>query len=500
MRSSRGVKRQLARIRNGLTFLHRWLGVVFATLFALWFSSGFVMMYCSFPRIEAAERLARAEILDARRIQVSPEQAIAKCKIAQPARRVLLTMLDGRPAYRFFTGSGQAVVFADTGDQLDSVSEDMSRRIAANWVRQPIGSATFEGTIQEADQWTVNGVFRSYGALRKYVWPDGQETYVSLVTAEVAQHTTRGSRIGAYFGAIPHWLYLAPLRRHRELWTQVVIWSSGIATVVALLGLIVGISRYSPFRRYRTADGLTCFPYTGQKRRHAVVGLVFGLFTCTWAFSGMMSMDPFPGMDRPGSATGRLAEALRSSPVRLADFAAKDARTALNEAALMAKELEFVSIAGEPTYLISESSARMKPIPIRDSPQTGDESARLLSVIAEASLPYKILESRQVTEYETYYIDRHHRLPLPVLLVKLSDSEQSAYYIDPRAARIIQSYTAASRWNRWFYQGLHSLDIPWLYRHRPAWDLVVLVLLAGGSAICFTSLVIGWRVVKKLFN
>jgi hypothetical protein len=469
-------------------------------LFALWFGSGFVMMYWSYPRIDVAERLARAEILDANRIQLSPAQAFAQCKSTQPPSRVLLTMLDGRPAYRFFTGGRQAVVFADTGDRLDAISEEMSRRIAANWVRQPIGAATFEGTIREADQWTLNGVFRSYGALRKYGWPDGQETYVSPVTAEVAQHTTRGARIGAYFGAIPHWLYLAPLRRHREFWAQVVIWSSGIATVVALLGLIVGIWRYSPFKRYPTADGLTCFPYTGQKRWHAILGLIFGLFTCTWAFSGMMSMDPFPGMDRPGPATGRLAEALRSSSLRTPDFAAEDARAALNEAALKAKELELVSIASNPAYLVSESPARMTLIPVRGSPQSEDEGSRLLSVIAEASLPYKMLESRQVTEYEAYYVDRHQRLPLPVLFVKLNDLERSAYYIDPRTARIVQSYTAASRWSRWLYQGLHSIDIPWLYRHRPAWDLVVLTLLAGGSSICFTSLVIGWRVVKRLFD
>jgi hypothetical protein len=81
----------------------------------------------------------------------------------------------------------------------------------------------------------MNGVFRLYGPLRKYGWPDGEETYVSPVTAEVVQHTMRGSRMGAYFGAIPHWLYFAPLRRHRELWAQVVIWSSGVATIAALL-------------------------------------------------------------------------------------------------------------------------------------------------------------------------------------------------------------------------------------------------------------------------
>jgi hypothetical protein len=149
--SRSGATRDFSKIRNGLTFLHRWLGIAFAPLFALWFASGFVMMYFPYPQIDAATRLERAEILDTSRIQLSPARAFAACGSAQPPSRVLLAMLDGRPAYRFFTSGQQTMVFADTGERLDSVSEDVSRRIAANWVRQPIGSATFEGMILQAD-------------------------------------------------------------------------------------------------------------------------------------------------------------------------------------------------------------------------------------------------------------------------------------------------------------------------------------------------------------
>jgi hypothetical protein len=48
------------------------------------------------------------------------------------------------------------------------------------------------------------------------------------------------------------------------------------------------------------------------------------------------------------------------------------------------------------------------------------------------------------------------------------------------------------RWNRWLYNHL-----PWLYRNRPAWDIVVLVLMLGGTALCITSVVIGWRRVRQ---
>jgi hypothetical protein len=90
-------------------------------------------------------------------------------------------------------------------------------------------------------------------------------------------------------------------------------------------------------------------------------------------------------------------------------------------------------------------------------------------------------------------VDRHHDRPLPVLAVRLNDPERSLYYVDLKTARIVASYGNLSRWNRWLYHGLHSFDLPWLYRHRPAWDLVVLALMAGGTSLSVTSLVIGWR-------
>jgi len=102
-----------------------------------------------------------------------------------------------------------------------------------------------------------------------------------------------------------------------------------------------------------------------------------------------------------------------------------------------------------------------------------------------------------VTEYEAYYLDRHHRLPLPVIFVQLDDPGRSMYYVDPKTARIVEGYDWHSRWNRWLYHGLHSMDIPWLYRHRPAWDIVVLTLLLGGTSLCITSLLLTWGVLRR---
>jgi hypothetical protein len=51
--------------------------------------------------------------------------------------------------------------------------------------------------------------------------------------------------------------------------------------------------------------------------------------------------------------------------------------------------------------------------------------------------------------------------------------------------------------DRWVYHGLHSMNLPWLYNNRPAWDIVVLTLMLGGAALSVTSVVIGAQFIKR---
>jgi hypothetical protein len=84
-----------------------------------------------------------------------------------------------------------------------------------------------------------------------------------------------------------------------------------------------------------------------------------------------------------------------------------------------------------------------------------------------------------------------------VIYARLNDADGTRYYIDPKTARVAGQYSARGWVNRWLYHGLHSLDFPWLYKYRPLWDIVVLTLMIGGTALCVTSLVLSWRVLKR---
>jgi hypothetical protein len=444
------------------------------------------------------QRLTPSPVLDAARVRISPLQAYPGLPAEVPTQ-ARLAVLDGRPVYRFAAASPLPLVFADNGEHLSSVPRDMALRAAATFSGKRAEAATFVELLTEADQWTVNLAARGQGPFWKVSWPNGDVVYVSCATGEIAQQTTRGSRFASYFGAIPHWVYFTPLRKDPLLWNRVVTWTSGIGTVMSLLGLVVGIWMYSPSKRYRfRQSGPSSIPFTGQKRWHTILGLVFGTLTCTWIFSGMISMSPFQWLKGTGGMSA-VEKHLSGRPLQIAAYAGKHPREALAQVGpeLQVKELEFASFAGEPVYLAVEAPGRSRIIPMAGSVLEEMTRNRIVEAVKAVGHENDVAEIRLVKEYETYYVDRHGERPLPVLFVRLNDEEGSTYYIDPRAARIVQSYVVGSRWNRWLYHGLHSIDLPWLYKHRPAWDIFVLLMMCGGTALCVTSVVIGWRRLGK---
>jgi len=521
-------------LKRSLIFVHRWLGVALSVIFMLWFVSGIVMMYWSFPGVSARDRLERARRLDPAHIRVSPEEAAAAAGREATPAAIRLTSFDGRPVYRVGgggggrgRGAGGAMVFADDGTLSMAVDSATIDRAAANWARRPLQEAT-KVAVEEVDQWTVAGALRNLRPLYKYSWPDGQHVYVDGTTANVVQYTTTSSRFWAYLGAIPHWLYFTPLRKHQPRWFAVVVYSSLIGTISALIGVVVAIWMYSPRKRYRHAGLATSIPYKGWKRWHTIAGLFFGVVTTTWAFSGLLSMGPFPIMTTltdltvpppplpadgaggaaadEGAARGRgrgggpnLAAALRGGrggPPMSAYGGRSPADAIAAVADFDVRELEYTAFAGTPLYLATNPQGETRLIPMQGSPMTTLDADAVMSVVRQALGP-SVAELRLIDQYDAYYRDRTRQRPLPVIFAKLNDSVGTRYYIDPKTATVVQQYSARGWVSRWLYNGLHSLDFPWLYNYRPLWDIVVITLMLGGTALCVTSLMLTYRVLAR---
>jgi PepSY-associated TM region len=489
-RDTVALKRRSSRdivLKKLLIFVHRWLGVALCLLFAMWFASGIVMMYWDFPSVTPQDRLDRSPALDASTIRLSPAEAFANLKLDRPPLQARLNIFDGRPVYRFRVGRGESVIFADTGDQVGEPLMSTIERAAASWTGKPIAAAKAESR-REVDQWTVQGPLRNLRPFWKYSWPDGQQVYVSGLTGEVVQYTTTSSRLWAYLGPIPHWLYFTPLRKHQSQWSAVVIWSSGIATVTAMFGIVLGAWMYLPRKQV---------PYRGQKRWHMIFGLIFGLAAVTWAFSGMLSMDPFPANGGRSRNQPNIAAALRGR-LNVATF---DAKPPIPQPGI--QELELLSFAEEPFYLATLAGGGTAVIPAHARPPR-ELAGQFAKSFDRSEIIRRIRDSVGVKaditvmeDYDAYYLDRRHKKPLPVVLVKLNDPEDSRYYVDPVTARVVGGYGARNWTSRWLYHGLHSFDFPWLYKHRPLWDIVVVSMMLGGSALCLTSLILAWRVLWK---
>ena len=483
-------------------FVHRWLGVVLCLVFLLWFPSGIAMMYWGYPDVSAADRLERAPALEPSKILLSPAEAYATLEPdAPPPGQVRLNTYDGRPAYRFRADGSSAIVFADTGEERGDVSMDLVARIAAAWTSQPANTATVT-EVTDVDQWTLQMNIGNLQPLWKYAWPNGEHVYVSQASGEVVQYTTTASRLGAYAGPITHWFYFTPLRKHGREWSRVVIWSSGIATFAAILGLVVGVWMYSPRKRYRYDGTPTAIPYRGQKRWHMVLGLVFGIATATWAFSGMLSMEPFPLPSGEGDGpreevAGAIQQSLRSR-LDFAAFSPKDPRQTLAQlGTLQVKELEFTSLAGQPVYMAALGGGETRIVPVEGQPMREVDHGGLIDYIKQTAGTDGLSDIRVLEEYDAYYLDRRRERPLPVIVAQVNDSQRTRLYIDPKTARVVGGYRDSDWVTRWVYHGLHSLDFPWLYNYRPLWDIIVIAFMLGGTGLCVTSIVLAWRVLGR---
>ena len=121
----------------------------------------------------------------------------------------------------------------------------------------------------------------------------------------------------------------------------------------------------------------------------------------------------------------------------------------------------------------------------------------IASLVRQAVPAPEAVTASLLGQYDLYYRDRTRQLPLPVVLIQLHDAEKTRYYVDPVTAEVVGGYSSRNWVGRFLYNGLHSLDFPWLYNYRPLWDVVVIFFMVGGTALCATSLVLAWRVVGR---
>ncbi|OFV93692.1 MAG: hypothetical protein A3G76_00250 [Acidobacteria bacterium RIFCSPLOWO2_12_FULL_65_11] len=472
--------------RKTLILTHRYLGIPLSLLFMLWFASGITMIYArGMPRLTPELRIERLPPIAFDQVMVVPADLDQRDRGgprgggAGGGRTTLLTVM-GRPAYRV----GQATIFADTGERLREVGRGGALMIASRFMSLPEDRLHYVDELYEPDQWTIQ---QRPLPLHKIVVDDAAltELYVSEQSGEVAVMTTRGSRALAWVAAIPHWLYFAPLRLQGRAWQQTVIWLSAIGSLFAVLGMVVGIMQWKPTRPH--------IPYGGWMRWHHIGGLIFGVLTLTWVFSGLLSMDPWQW---PTSGPGLNLRGALAGANDLSRFSAIDAerwKPLLSEGDI--KEVDFAWIEDEPYYLV-RGSMRQPSLVAADTMQTGRQPASIESLMArlEKAIPdVPILKSEVLSTYDAYYYQQDRGAALPVVRVQLGDPDRTWLYIDPQMSQIVGTFRRYDRLERWLYRGFHSLDFSFWYYNRPLWDLVVITLCLAGFTTSGIGFLLGVR-------
>ncbi len=527
-----------------LVTTHRYAGLVGALFFAMWFVSGVFMMYVEMPYFrQGAFASAGDPPLNTNAVRLTPTEAFTRSGLVQPPDRMRLAMLLERPVYRMLSAERDRLItiYADSGELLAPLSDEQAFRVVTDFARRlraaknttpvpapaapanaaaPISGPQAPEAIElidtiAVDQWTLyRNDFAAQRPFYRFAWRDGMGTqvYVSQASGKIVQMTSRQERLLAWAGPVLHWLYFASLRQHASLWSTTVLWISGGGMLVALSGFVLGFARL----RRRAGSGRSYeSPFRAPWFRwHHWLGLAFGLFVCTWIFSGWMSMTPMNWTPGTG-ATAEEVNALRGGPLRpelFDDFLTTssaviqsslpenaNATPGPNSAATI-RELEFVQFAGK---------AHIRFVGYRPGPNGFTQNdieppieAERLCAAAAALRPHDRMEScERLDEWDAYYYakpgTRFQTKALPVFLASFASAQRHSYYLDPATGTIAQRYESRSRLNRWLYQGLHSFSLPALYQRRPLWDIVMLVLLAGGLGLSLTSIVLMLRKFKK---
>ena len=512
-----GLRRYL-NWRAVLVYLHRWLGIAGCLLFIAWFGSGVVLMYARMPEMAPEEQLARSVPLDLSKVRLTPGQAFEA--LGADGGPLEVAMLGARPVYRV-GGNAATVIYADTGDLFEGfevpAAEAQARRFEPAYA-----GALHPAYLESPDQWTLQA--RGLLPMHRFSLDDAARTdlYVSDVTGEVVLRTTRRDRMWGYLGPVTHWLYFTPLRSSGAPWFQTVVWSSAVGCVMCISGLLWGLLRLSPSARFRLKRQRARSPYAGWMTWHHYAGLMFGVVTLTWTYSGLLSMEPFGWFEPIGSRGGRpqlQATGEPDSPAAISLDQMKAAHAALS-GAFPVKRMRLTDVADRLYWTADRAPAEAEAdqwrspglLPRQAAPRL---ARRYVAALATAEavfdrFPRQLMENvgleqvdapiedaTWIDAYDGYYYDSASTLPLPVFRVRYQDEARTWVYVDPSHGGVVRQNERVTRMRRWLYQGLHSLDFPFLYYRRPLWDIVAIALSVGGLALSVTTFMPALRRLRR---
>lgn len=497
-------------LKPGVLWLHKWLGISLALLFAMWFFSGVVMYYVPYPVLTDTERLQATPPLPvvegccqpaetvARNAGLVPMQSRLGLHEDQQGSRLVWRILGSKP------GSTErptwAMFDAMTGKPAPELTAEQVGQVAARFSQRSVRQVE----ALAIDNWTLGGRSLAFQPFyRVEMGPnaqghdDGLALYVSARAGEVLLDTRRSERFWNWIGTIPHWLYFVPLRVN-GWWTDTIIWLSTLGVLMAVTGCVLGVWQLflNPARR---------IPYrVFWLRWHHLLGLAAGICTFTWILSGLMSMNPWAVFGERNAAFQSETQRWQGEPA-VPVLTASDALAQARQAGFVVKELSTHNIGGQRWFFLrnAESSRWLQDVAIAHPvllDTLPDELMRsqLTRLRHGQSLPVL----RKISQYDHHYYRRHDdadarlwQRPLPVWQARWDDDV--LVYADARTGQIKARVDDNRRWQRVLYNGLHSLDFLPLLQRPWLRDGLVVGLSLLGLGLSITGCVIAFQYFQR---
>ena len=476
-----------------IKFIIHFHGTLFCVLFLMWFLSGFVMLYKSFPTLGSKEYKHLTALPDS-----LPAIDIVKKNIpeGETIRSLTVRMFREKPVFDIVTSAGNRLLSADTllATQTPSIPFEEAEAYARRWNKAEIKRVD---TLRTLDQWIPYSQYKSDFPIYKFRFNDNEKSYlyVSSVTGNALQYVTRPQRIWSWLGPIPHMLYFWQWRQYRPEWVIGISWLAGVGALMCLGGIVLGIWSYvivyRKRKRFRTPYKKFYFKW------HHILGFVFGFFVFMFALSGMLSFIDLPDWIVKTHDSSIARKLGKSSAANLSLFEA-DYRQIVKEGDGNVKQISFEQFGNKPYYSVI-AGGKMQNMDAQ-SPQPTPLYLSETDVLDRLSLVNQAPKSISLmTEFDNYYVGFTKRMELPVYKVIADDADGSVFYVNPNTGRT-RYFNKNARVKKWIYPAFHSLRFKFFAERRTLRDVVIWTILIGGTLVSLTGVVLGIRYVGRLLR
>ena len=237
----------MIKVRAFIFLLHRVTSVLICLFFAMWFVTGLVLIYRSFPNVSKQQKYEHMDVLP----DSLPDIAGIKAQLPETAKDIKglsLRQFQGQALFTVNTNHNTYTFCSDTAASIKPVNWETIKNTAKKWVDAPVSRID---TLNKREVWIMYSRYKREMPIYKFYYNDKakHQLFIASRTGEVLQLTNKEQRFWAWVGSIPHKLYFPALRRNTETWILTLTIAGFIAMIAALSGMYVGI--YILLKNYR---------------------------------------------------------------------------------------------------------------------------------------------------------------------------------------------------------------------------------------------------------